>query len=101
MSLNDERPTADCRSAGCGLSGRPVWLWCGRRCYRRRSRALDQRAFVQLRGSRRARLVADGGGLENRYGVEASSWVRIPRPPPRDLDRSVSTKTITEIADSV
>jgi hypothetical protein len=25
--------------------------------------------------------VADGGGLENRYGVCASSWVRIPRPP--------------------
>src|SRR3954453_8728795 len=29
----------------------------------------------------RARLEADGGGLENRYGAEASSWVRIPRPP--------------------
>ena len=25
--------------------------------------------------------MADGGGLENRYGVCASSWVRIPRPP--------------------
>ena len=25
--------------------------------------------------------MADGGGLENRYGAEASSWVRIPRPP--------------------
>src|SRR3954462_8871405 len=31
--------------------------------------------------ARRARLEADGGGLENRYGAEASSWVRIPRPP--------------------
>src|SRR3954453_23080701 len=35
--------------------------------------------------ARRARLVADGGGLENRYGAEASSWVRIPRPPQSGL----------------
>jgi hypothetical protein len=26
--------------------------------------------------------VADGGGLENRYGARVSSWVRIPHPPP-------------------
>jgi hypothetical protein len=25
--------------------------------------------------------VADGGGLENRYGARVSSWVRIPHPP--------------------
>jgi hypothetical protein len=29
----------------------------------------------------RARIVAKCGGLENRYGWEQSSWVRIPRPP--------------------
>src|SRR5438045_685047 len=39
-------------------------------------------AFAVPSGVWRARLVADGGGLENRYGAEASSWVRIPRPPP-------------------
>ncbi len=25
--------------------------------------------------------MADGGGLENRYGARVSSWVRIPHPP--------------------
>jgi hypothetical protein len=29
--------------------------------------------------------VADGGGLENRYGAQVSSWVRIPHPPPNVL----------------
>ncbi|MEA2492399.1 MAG: hypothetical protein QOJ29_310, partial [Thermoleophilaceae bacterium] len=37
--------------------------------------------FWHAVSTRRARLEADGGGLENRYGAEASSWVRIPRPP--------------------
>jgi hypothetical protein len=34
--------------------------------------------------------VADGGGLENRYGAEASSWVRIPRPPLSAMSRTES-----------
>jgi signal transduction histidine kinase len=38
----------------------------------------------------RVRLVADGGGLENRYGVQASSWVRIPHPPPSLLKCSLT-----------
>src|SRR3954454_14020466 len=46
---------------------------------RRRSRTAVVRAVPWRLW--RARLEADGGGLENRYGAEASSWVRIPRPP--------------------
>src|SRR3954470_14023224 len=51
----------------------------------------------------RARLEADGGGLENRYGAEASSWVRIPRPPlsgelSRDRDAGVTRRGHRRVA---
>ena len=39
----------------------------------------------------RVRLVADGGGLENRYGARVSSWVRIPHPPLSQSERGLTS----------
>ena len=53
-----------------------------RRAYSSAGVALPQ-VRHRYRCPRRVRLVAEGDGLENRCGAQASPWVRIPHPPPR------------------